>query len=261
MARLLSIFWIFALSIPVTWASETEGSSGDDWTFSATPYFWAAGLKGTQASIPPLPALELDASIGDVLTNLDYAVASMLELRKGKFGLNTDFLLLNLGVDTSAMPIPGLSANLRTDLTAIIVQMAGTYRVFEKKQGWLDLVAGVRGWYLDTGLKAAIGPIVFRTSHIEGWADGLGGIRTRINLRALEFPVGEGLHLAATLIGGGGMSSSFVDLTGGMGYEFTDQIKVFAGYRYLKVDYKNDGNGFIFDIEMQGPMLSGTYKF
>jgi opacity protein-like surface antigen len=57
------------------------------------------------------------------------------------------------------------------------------------------------------------------------------------------------------------MSSSFVDLTGGMGYEFTDQIKVFAGYRYLKVDYKNDGNGFIFDIEMQGPMLSGTYKF
>ena len=53
------------------------------------------------------------------------------------------------------------------------------------------------------------------------------------------------------------MSSSFVDLTGGMGYEFTDQIKAFAGYRYLKVDYKNDGNGFIFDIEMQGPCYVG----
>ena len=71
--------------------------------------------------------------------------------------------------------------------------------------------------------------------------------------------VGEGLHLAATLLGGGGMSSSFVDLIGGLGYDFTDQIKAFAGYRYLKVDYQN--KDFIYDVEMQGPMISGTYKF
>jgi opacity protein-like surface antigen len=55
------------------------------------------------------------------------------------------------------------------------------------------------------------------------------------------------------------MSSSFVDLTGGLGYDFTDQIKAFAGYRYLKVDYQN--KDFIYDVEMQGPMISGTYKF
>ena len=258
-ARLLGIFWIFALSIPVTWASETEGSSGEEWSFSATPYFWAAGMKGTVATTPPLPALELDASIGDILTNLDYAVASMFELRKGKFGIMTDFLLLNLGVDNSGAPVPGISAGVRVDMTSFVVQMAGTYRVFEKKQGWLDLVAGARGWYIDTHMKAAIGPVAFQINHIEGWADALGGIRTRINLRALEFPVGEGLHLAATLLGGGGMSSSFVDLTGGLGYDFTDQIKAFAGYRYTKVDYKN--KGFLYDVELQGPMISGTYKF
>jgi hypothetical protein len=258
-ARLLGALWIVAMSIPSAWASETEGSSSEDWSFSATPYFWPAGLKGTQATLPPLPALELDASIGDVLKNLDYGIASMLELRKGKFGLNTDFLLLNLGVDTTVAPIPGLSAGLRVDLTTFVVQMAATYRVLEKEQGWLDLVVGARGWYVDTSLKAHVGPIFRKADHIEGWADALGGIRTRINLRALEFPVGEGLHLAATLLGGGGMSGGFVDLTGGMGYDFTDQIKAFAGYRYLKVDYKN--SGFVFDVEMQGPMVSGTYKF
>jgi len=259
MARVFSILCIVVLSIPAAWASETEESSSEDWSFSATPYFWAAGLKGTVATTPPLPALDLDANIGTILKNLDYAVASMFELRKGKFGIMTDFLLLNLGVDNSGSPIPGISAAVRVDLTSFIVQMAGTYRVIEKEQGWLDLVVGARGWYVDTHLKAAIGPVAFQISHIEGWADALGGIRTRINLRALEFPVGEGLHLAATLLGGGGMSSSFVDLIGGLGYDFMDQIKAFAGYRYLKVDYQN--KDFIYDIEMQGPMLSGTYKF
>lgn len=259
MARVFSILCIVALSIPAAWASETEESSSEEWSFSATPYFWAAGLKGSLATTPPLPALDLDANIGTILKNLDYAVASMFELRKGKFGIMTDFLLLNLGVDNKGAPIPGVGAGIRVDLTSFIVQMAGTYRVFEKEQGWLDLVVGARGWYVDTHLKAAIGPVAFQISHIEGWADALGGIRTRINLRALEFPVGEGLHLAATLLGGGGMSSSFVDLIGGLGYDFTDQIKAFAGYRYLKVDYQN--KDFIYDVEMQGPMLSGTYKF
>jgi hypothetical protein len=216
-------------------------------------------MKGSAATAPPLPDIELDAKIGDVLNHLDKGIASMLELRKGKFGLNTDFLLLNLSVNNSGSPIPGVSAGMRVDLTSFIVQMAGTYRVLEKEQGWLDLVVGARGWYVDTALKAHVGPATFKISHIEGWADAVGGIRTRINLRALEFPVGEGLHLAATLLGGGGMSSSFVDLMGGMGYDFTDQIKAFAGYRYLKVDYKN--NGFIYDVEMYGPMVSGTYKF
>jgi len=43
MARVFSILCIVALSIPAAWASETEGSSSEDWSFSATPYFWAAG--------------------------------------------------------------------------------------------------------------------------------------------------------------------------------------------------------------------------
>jgi len=104
MARVFSILCIVALSIPTAWASETEGSSSEEWSFSATPYFWAPGLKGTLATTPPLPAIEPDAKIGDILKNLDYAFASMLELRKGKFGLMTDFLLLNLGVDNTGAP-------------------------------------------------------------------------------------------------------------------------------------------------------------
>ena len=59
MARVFSILCIVALSIPAAWASETEGEteylSSEDWSFSATPYFWAAGLKGTVATTPPIP--------------------------------------------------------------------------------------------------------------------------------------------------------------------------------------------------------------
>ena len=262
MVRILSMLWIVALSIPVAWASETEGSSSEEWSFSVTPYFWAAGLKGTVATMPPLPAIELDAKIGDVMGNTDYAFASMLELRKGKFGIMSDFFLLNIAVGTTKGPIPAVSATLHTDITTFVVQMAGTYRVFEKEQGWLDLIAGVRGWYIDQKLKVAGTAFLptFTVNHIEGWVDGFGGIRTRINLRALEFPVGKGLHLASTVLVGGGQSSSFVDATGGIGYEFTGHIKAFVGYRYLKVEYKNK-NGYVWDTEYYGPMISGTYKF
>jgi predicted porin len=68
-----------------------------------------------------------------------------------------------------------------------------------------------------------------------------------------------GFHAQAFLIGGGGGSSSAADILGRIGYTFTKHLSAYAGYRYLKVDYKN--KDFIYDVEMQGPMISRTYKF
>lgn len=79
----------------------------------------------------------------------------------------------------------------------------------------------------------------------------VGGLRTRINLW-------KGLHVTATALGGGALNN-IADLTGTIGYTFTNQFSVMAGYRYLKMDYKN--KGFVWDIEQQGPIPSGKYTF
>ena len=78
----------------------------------------------------------------------------------------------------------------------------------------------------------------------------VGGLRTRINLW-------KGLHVTATTLGGA--ANSIADLTGTIGYTFMNQFSVMAGYRYLKVDYKN--KGFVWDIEQQGPVPGGKYTF
>jgi hypothetical protein len=44
-----------------------------DWHFNISPYVWAAGLKGTVATVPGLPPIKVDASFSDVLRNLDLA--------------------------------------------------------------------------------------------------------------------------------------------------------------------------------------------
>lgn len=68
-----------------------------------------------------------------------------------------------------------------------------------------------------------------------------------------------GFHAQAFLIGGGGGSSSAADIMGRIGYTFTEHLSAFAGYRFLKIDYKN--NGFVWDVEYQGPLVGGSYKF
>ena len=46
---------------------------------------------------------------------------------------------------------------------------------------------------------------------------------------------------------------------GALSYRFTDRIVARVGYRYLKVDYDNDG--FVYDVALSGPILGMTFRF
>jgi len=246
-ARVLGILWVLALSIPTAWASETEDSSSEEWSFTVTPYVWAISLKGSAAPLPPFPAEDFEASFGDIWKDLNLGFFGVAELRKGKFGIISDVIWADISMD--AAPVGGL---VEIDSTSVIASLLGAYRVLEEERGWLDLVVGARGYYIDTGLDVGPGGIFLTNDHTEGWVDAMGGIRARIEL-------GMGFHAAALLLGGGGGSSSAADIMGRIGYTFTKHWSAFAGYRFLKIDYKN--NGFVWDVEYQGPLVGGSYKF
>jgi hypothetical protein len=252
MARVFSILCIVALSIPAAWASETEGEteylSGEDWSFTVSPYVWAISLKGSAAPLPPLPAADFDASFGDIWKDLNLGFFGNAELRKGKFGIIGDVIWADITMD--AVPIDGLA---EIDSSSLIASLLGAYRLLEQQeQTWLDLVLGARGYYINTNLDVGPGGIFLSNEHTEGWVDVMAGIRARIEL-------GMGFHAQALLIGGGGGSSGAADIMGRIGYSFTDNLSTYAGYRYLKIDYKN--SGFVWDVEYQGPLVGGSYKF
>jgi len=49
------------------------------------------------------------------------------------------------------------------------------------------------------------------------------------------------------------------DAFGGVGYKFNDTISAIAGYRHMDVDYHH--NGFVFDIDLSGPVVGMTVNF
>jgi opacity protein-like surface antigen len=49
------------------------------------------------------------------------------------------------------------------------------------------------------------------------------------------------------------------DVMAGAGYDFTDSVSLFAGYRAISVDYGNDG--FVYDVVEQGPVVAAVFQF
>ena len=61
-------------------------------------------------------------------------------------------------------------------------------------------------------------------------------------------------------VGGFGVSSdSTWQVMGALSYRLTDRIIARAGYRHLEVDYDNDG--FVYDVELSGPILGVSFRF
>jgi len=61
-------------------------------------------------------------------------------------------------------------------------------------------------------------------------------------------------------IGGFGVGSDFTyDLYAAANYNFNPNISMVLGYRYLSVDY--DDNGFLYDISQNGPVIGAQFRF
>lgn len=103
---------------------------------------------------------------------------------------------------------------------------------------------------IDAAIKRAVPEQVSAT---ESWIDPLIGFRGRLNLT-------DKLYLAARGdIGGFGVGSELAwNAFGSLGYQWTDRFSTELGYRYLSMDYSD--NGFIFDADMSGLFLGMTLK-
>lgn len=226
----------------------------DDWSFLIAPYVWAAGIKGTAATLPPLPPIDVDASFQDILKNLDIAAMVALELRYRKFAGYADIVYTGISADADT-PRGILFDEIEAESEVFIGTFGGAYRVLEGERSFLDLLAGARVWSVDTTLKLDGGLLADREiQDNQNWVDPVVGIKGR-------YFFGHGFFLNwMGHVGGFSASSDLTwDAFGALGYEFNDTVSAIAGYRHLEVDYEQ--GGFEFDVQMSGPVIGATIRF
>jgi hypothetical protein len=240
---------------PSAWADETaDMRPADDWSFTIAPYVWAAGMKGTAATLPPLPPVDVDASFQDVLKNLDLAAMVALELRYQKFGGYADIIYTDIHGDGDT-PRSILFDEIGVESETFIGTFGLAYRVLEGEHGFLDLLAGARAWSVDTTLTLDGGLLADREiEDNQNWVDPVVGIKGRYFFGHGVFAQWLG-HVGGTSAN----SDSTWDVFGGLGYEFNDTVSAVAGYRHLEVNYEH--NGFEFDVELSGPVMGAVIHF
>lgn len=253
--------WLVSLGAVVAWGAESGDSTADRWTYTFIPYVWATGIKGSISTLPPLPSASINTSFSDIIKDLDLGFMGTAEMRKGRFGIIADVFWTKLSSDV-ATPSGVIFNGGTLDSQMLMTTVGGAYRIAEEERVWLDLLTGIRGYYVNTDLNlrpgsgfagSGLGARSLSDSNSTGWVDGLAGLRGQVT-------IWKGLYARATTVIGTGGSNLVLDLMGGMGYQFSRLFSVFAGYRYLKVDY-HKSSGFIWDVEFKGPVLGIGFTF
>jgi len=227
------------------------------WTFELTAYGWLPGLKGT-AALFGSPDLTIDVKFKDLFNAIDWGNFPALvmlygEVRNDRFGLFADVLHMALEIDTSTPGPAFSSATLNLEMT--LATALGFYRIAEDGESHLDVLAGGRLWSIDGNLRLGAGALAgISATDDETWVDPVIGVKGRYAFNDKVFVKGW------AMIGGFGASSDFMwDVFGGLGYQFTDRFSATAGWRHVGVDYSN--GAFLFDVDIDGPIIEGSFRF
>lgn len=251
---LLSAIYSLALVLLVALPGHSAAESNTGWKSHLALYAWLAGQNGTVATFQGLPPSEIDIDFwDDILENVNAGLFLIGEARKGRWGVFMDIAYVDIESD-DPLPTPAFSS-LVSGTKSWIVTASGEYLLAEKDDAYLNIFAGIRYWSVDSTLTLRAGVLPQQeVTNTEDWFDPIIGLRGYHQL-------GTKVFISGTFgIGGFGAGSDFMwDVIVNLGYHWTDSISTTIGYRYLDVDYEN--NGFLYDVAQQGPTLAFAWRF
>lgn len=231
--------------------TQQAGATVDDdnkWKFYTLGYVWLAHAKGKTDVIGPVPPVDLDLSLGDIIDGFKFIFMGAAEAQKGRFVVLGDLSFVHLGVDEGiGIRDPNyLTAEL--DSRTAEITLLGGYRAVKTETLTMDFLAGGRMNWFSTGLQLE-GP----NRSIEGkvkqnWLDPLIGMRTHAALGGKW-----GLSVYGDV--GGILWGS--DITwqgvGTVDYQINQKMAVGVGYRHWKVNY--DDGDFLYNVKQSGPLI------
>ena len=133
-------------------AQQAASDDSDSWQFGASIYGWFPDIAGETVFTQNDSGGDFGVDIEDILGNLKFTLMGAFDVRKGRWGLLTDLIYMEVGDSESgtreasigrrSLPV-NATANIDLDIKSWIWNIVGYYRALEKNGWTLDVVAGV----------------------------------------------------------------------------------------------------------------------
>lgn len=233
-------------------ASPVLAQEATGWTFAISPYAYLPALSSSVGT--EFGSVSADSSTSDILSDLDMAFMGAFEARNGRWSLILDLLYADLAAD-QATPLGLFFSKARVETQLSMFTTYAGYRVYETDRAAIDLLGGGRFFWLDVDLKLEPGILEGRSESLDdNWADVVVGVRGRFDLTDSWFATG-----LADFGGMGGGSSESWQIFGSIGYQFDPRWSAQAGWRYVSIEQRIDGQNV--ELDLNGPILGFTYRF
>jgi hypothetical protein len=232
---------------------DKESTTNNRWHFSFTPYIWFAGVHGTAGALGH--DVSVHASFSDIFNYLNIGAMGAFETRYKRVIIPVDFMWMKLS-DEKGIPITDNVDSIKATMRETMLTPKIGYRIADGKKVKVDALFGFRYWHLNTELRAFAGgnQIGSGISQSGNWTDAVAGGRIILALSPKAF-VGIGGDA------GGADARSDYQVGGLLGYKISRKVVLLAGYRYLHVNYRPNGNPqFVYDVNMPGLALGATFN-
>jgi hypothetical protein len=238
---------------PIAFGRDVEPTdSPARWSFDVLTYAWVPGMEGTVSRAGR--TANVSESVADAFEAaseyLKLGFTAHIDARRDCLVVFGDLMYLALeDTDINSRVIgPG-----EVEFSMAIGEIGVAYSIVDEPLGQtgtrrfrVDPLVGVRGYYLSLDLEFPFAGV--DVSGERFWVDGFAGLRSSID-------VTDRLTLFARAdLGAGGSDLSWNVLVGGKLRVF-DHGAIYAGYRWLDIDYQDGGTDFEFDVRLAGPFL------
>ena len=256
---------VAGLTAPPVFAQDDSS----DWQFAATIYGWFPDIGGHTDM--PLGSGDISVDIGTILDHLKMTGQGSFEFQKGRWGVFTDVVYLNVGetknetrsLEIGGVPLPAtVTGRVEFDLKSTFWTLAGTYQLGDSADGSSALLVGARLASFDqdldwefTGDFGALTPPP-RTGNlgasVDQW-DAIVGVKGRFKLG------GSGKWAIPYLadIGTGDSDLTWQAMLGlSYGFQWGD-----VGVAWSYLDYDLKSGGAIKDMNFSGPAVGAKFRW
>ena len=232
------------LTTALLFSNTAFANTAEEWTFVLTPVLWNASVDATLSDggggggdLPINPEYRFFTR-----ENLDDYLSLQFEANKGRFGLLFDSLKERYEEDTS-----NNIADFTVGTELGFVKAAASYQLLDEHN--LDLIAGVQHSFLDIEQKLVAGSMpTSTTKYTYNWTDPLIGL-------GYPYPISHKwlVWLRGNMGGFNASTQRIIDLSTDIQYLMNTNISFNMGYRYLKIDFKEDD--ILYDVALDGVYL------
>jgi hypothetical protein len=276
---LILMFLIAVLWLPnILITKEARAGGPGKWKFTVQPNVWLPTMDmdmkfSTPSGTSGSPSVEIEPD--DYLGNLEGGMLLTAEARKGKWSFTANFIYMKVSsseseitsVDFISGPEPvntTLNIGADVEMKNFISTFGGGYQVLNNHQIKLDVIAGLRYFWMETQLDWNLsgkvngprGETFAKNGSTKESGDiwnGIAGLKGTILLGKSNWFIPF-----YTDVGTGDSDLTWQVFTG-LGYSFNDRIDAMLGYRHLEFDQDNDTG--IQNLRLSGPALGINIRF